>query len=89
MQVSSSQLQSILKNKPSLLWYSALDQISDKSALEAILNYGDWTDFLNAKNALGYDRAKNLYADIRSTKRQNLKTKTVNYFDLYFHFKNA
>jgi len=84
---SQNSLQSIIKQKSYLIWYSSKDDISEKSSFEAIINYGDWTDFLNALKMLGYNKAKSLYKQIRNSKRQNLQIKTANYFDLFFKLK--
>lgn len=81
-------LQSIIKQKPYLMWYSPKDNISEKSSFEAIINYGDWVDFLNALKTVGYNEARSLYTQIRDSKRQNLQIKTANYFDLFFKLKN-
>lgn len=70
------------------MWYSPKDNISEKSSFEAIINYGDWGDFLNALKTVGYNEARSLYSQIRDSKRQNLQIKTANYFDLFFKLKN-
>jgi hypothetical protein len=78
-------LQKILEKKPYLAWYVAdKKSISDQSALEHILSYGDWGDFNAAIKALGIDNIKVLFDQIKTKKRINLKPRTINYFEKYF-----
>ena len=78
-------LQSILQNKPSLSWYiKNKSKLSDESALEHILSFGDWEDVMEAEKALGVTKMKFLFEKICNKKRVNLKPRTINYFHNYF-----
>jgi len=78
-------LQDILKAKPYLSWYiKNKDELSDESALEHILGYGDWDDVQKAENILGINKMRLLFKKMTQKKRVNLKPKTVDYFTRYF-----
>ena len=78
-------LQSIIKKKPYLAWdISPQADLSDKSTLEHILNFGDWEDFQNARRILGLSSLKALFDQIITAKRSNLRPQTLNFFTLYF-----
>lgn len=71
--------------KPYLAWYvKDVEKISKESMLEHILNYGDWVDYLKAEDALGIKITKEIFNDLKSKPRTNLRIKTINYFDKYF-----
>lgn len=75
----------ILEKKPSLVWYvKNSNNLSFESALESILNYGDWQDFLRIKNAMGVEKTKSIFENLKSKKRVNLRAATINYFNNYF-----
>jgi len=72
--------------KPYLAWYvKDTKTMSKESMLEHILNYGDWNDYLHAEEALGLKNTKAIFDDLKNKSRSNLRKKTVNYFDKYFH----
>ncbi len=72
-------------DKPYLAWYiKDKKEISPKSMLEHVLNYGDWEDYLRAEEALGIKETKKLFDDLKAKPRSNLRRKTINYFDRYF-----
>lgn len=78
-------LEKIIQEKPFLAWYvQDYKKLDDISALEAILNYGDWDDFIKAKDILGFEKTKQVFQIIKGKKRVNLKPKTINLFELYF-----
>ncbi|OGM15247.1 hypothetical protein A2V56_04095 [Candidatus Woesebacteria bacterium RBG_19FT_COMBO_42_9] len=78
-------LQKILEGKPYLAWYiKDKKALSDKSALEHILSYGDWGDVMEAEKVLGISKMKSLFEEIKRGKRVNLKKRTLNYFQNYF-----
>ena len=56
------------------VWYTKnYDDLSEKSILEAVLNYGDW-----------FERIYNLFNEMRAQRRVNLRPQVVNYFSKYF-----
>jgi len=78
-------LQAILQRKPYLAWYIRDKKtLSDQSALEHILSYGDWEEVMEAEKLLGISGMKALFDKIRSKRRVNLKPRTLNYFRNYF-----
>lgn len=78
-------LQKILEKKPHLAWYiKDKKTLSDKSALEHILSYGDWDDVMEAEKILGISKMEYLFKEITNQKRINLKPRTLNYFQNYF-----
>jgi hypothetical protein len=75
----------ILKRKPFLVWYvKDRDSLSPESVLESVLNYGDWRDFLEIKDAIGIEKTRLMFENLKNRKRVNLRPATINYFSLYF-----
>lgn len=78
-------IRKFIKNKPYILWYSKnYDGLSKESILEAMLNYGNWNDYLFIENALGIEEVKNVFNHLKNQKRVSLRPQTVNYFSNYF-----
>ena len=75
----------IFKRKPSLVW-SVKDpnSLSSEGALESVLGYGDWQDFLMFKDAVGVEKMKLIFENLKSKRRVNLRPTTINYFTSYF-----
>lgn len=79
------QIRDIFVKKPALVWYvKDKDGLSLESAVESILNYGDWQDFLILKGTIGIEKTNYIFENIKSRKRVNLRPATVNYFSKYF-----
>lgn len=77
-------LQKLFKNKPYLAWYVAETRnLSERSMLEHILNYGNWEDYLEAEKALGIGKINILFKEMTSSRRVNLRPQTINYFTSY------
>jgi len=77
-------IQDLLLKKPYLVWYvKDKRKLSKKAAVEAILNYGTWQDFLEAERILGVKEMRSIFEELKK-KRGNLRVKTINYFNLYF-----
>ncbi|HLD92144.1 MAG TPA: hypothetical protein VI795_01970 [Patescibacteria group bacterium] len=80
-----TKLQEFIKNKPYLIWYTKnYDNLSEKAIVESILNYGNWEDYLYLENILSIKRVNDIFKEISSQKRVNLRPQTVNYFSNYF-----
>ena len=78
-------LQYLLEKKPYLAWdVKDKKELSDKSALEHILMYGDWEDILEAESVLGITKMKSLFQELCNKKRVNIKPRTMHYFRNYF-----
>ena len=81
----SRSLSQMLVGRPDLNWFSPdVSSLSDETALETILTYGQWDDVQKAVDLVGKKDLKNLYLKIRSKSRSNLPPKTKFYFDLFF-----
>lgn len=75
----------IFSSKPYLAWYiKNKNDLSEESAVEHILNYGDWDDYKNAEEALGLYEINNIFKKLKNKKRVNLRPQTINYFNNYF-----
>lgn len=78
-------LSEMLQKKPYLTWYLAdTSRLSEKSILEHILNYGDWDDYVLTERTLGIQKTKQLFEEMCSSNRVNLRKKTIAYFSRYY-----
>ncbi len=81
----SKSLSQILVNRPDLNWFSPnVANLSEETALETILAYGQWEDIKQAVNLVGKKNLKNVYLKVRNKSRSTLSPKTKSYFDLFF-----
>lgn len=63
-----------LKKRRGLWWStSQLDKLSDEVILEAVMNYGEWEDFLDLKRRWGLKKIKQLFGQMMSKRRVNLR----------------
>lgn len=75
----------LIKKQPWLIWSTRNFAKLDAAAItEAILSYGDWQDFLNLKKIFGLKQLKAIFRELTNKKRVNLRSSTVNLFNLYF-----
>ncbi len=80
-----NKLLGVFHEKRYLAWYVRdVKNISKKSLLEHILNFGNWEDYLDAEESLGIKDAKEIFDDLKKGARTNLREKTINYFEKYF-----
>ena len=76
----------LISQKPYLIWSTKNTQnLSSQIILESILNYGDWTDFLEIIRIMGISEAAKLFKQLKDKKRSNLRKQTVHYFTNYFN----
>lgn len=81
----SKSLSQILVDRPDLNWFSSdVANLSEETALETILAYGQWEDVEQAVNLVGKKNLKNVYLKVRNKPRSILSHKTKSYFDLFF-----
>jgi hypothetical protein len=74
----------LFKQKPYLAWYvKDNEELSEKSMLEHILNYGNWEDYQVAESAFGLKKIQVLFNELIHGKRINLRPQTKNYFTKY------
>jgi len=79
-------LAKLLSNRTDLNWFSPdPSKLDDKPTLEAILNYGDWTDFKKILTIMGKNEFKKLFYAIAHSSRTNLRPEIKNYFSLYIN----
>jgi hypothetical protein len=79
-------IREFIKNKPHLVWYTNnYDGLSENSIVENILNYGNWDDYLFMENSLGLKKVNEVFNELKSKKRINLRPQTINYFSNYFN----
>jgi hypothetical protein len=73
------------KEKPYLFWYiKDLDKLSNESAIEHVLNYGNLNDFKKIVGILGLENVANIFRKQLKNKRNNYRPEVKNYFTLYF-----
>lgn len=78
-------LQKIVKDDPSLVWYTHnISNLSDASIFEHVLNYGTWNQIQESIKILGMENTINLYKNLTSNSRSNIKPRVKHYFNLYF-----
>lgn len=74
-----------LQDKKPLFWYiQDLNQLSENSIVETILNYGDWQDFQDMVSAFGLAKISQIFQQDIQKSRNNYRPEIQNYFQLYF-----
>jgi hypothetical protein len=82
----------LVQEKPYLFWYvKDKECLSEETIVEAILNRGDFDDFLKLIDIMGIKRVAEIFYRQTSLKRSNYSKKTENYFRLFFerHLKHV
>lgn len=75
----------LVQEKPYLFWYVRDKEcLSDEAIVEAILNRGDFDDFLKLIDLMGIKKVAEIFYRQTSLKRTNYSKKTENYFRLFF-----
>ena len=83
--MKNQKITTITKAKPYLCWeLKDKTLLSDESAFERILNYGEWEDVQDAIRILSFNKAKSIFLHLANKNRTNLRKKTINYFKYYF-----
>ncbi|HBU06854.1 MAG TPA: hypothetical protein DEB09_02115 [Candidatus Magasanikbacteria bacterium] len=82
-------LSSFLKSRPYLIWYvKDISKVSTASAVEAVLNYGNWDDVQKLIKILGMKKTAKIFWE-KSPKskmgRTNYAPDIAHYFSLYFN----
>jgi len=78
-------INSFIKEKPYLFWYiKDLDNLSNESIVENVLNYGDFNDFKKILEIMGIDCVSQIFRKQAENKRSNYRPEIKNYFTLYF-----
>lgn len=75
----------IIRKNPHLIWYTTdYKNLSQDAIFEAVLNYGDWDDFLKLQEIFGLKTSHTLFKKAVGKKRSNIRPETKNYFEKYF-----
>lgn len=79
------QLRTIIKNNPSLLWYTnSYDQFDMGAIADAIYNYGSWENVPEYHHLVGMNTAKDIFQQLGNKRRNNLLPKVRHFFKLYY-----
>jgi hypothetical protein len=74
-----------IKKRPYLIWHTEnFDDLSVDSIVEAVLNYGSWSDFKKMIKILGMKKTASIFRKRLKQKRCNYRPEIKNYFQLYF-----
>jgi hypothetical protein len=78
-------IHSFIKKRPYLIWYvKDLEDVSESSVVEHVLNYGNFDDFKVLMGIMGVDNMAKIFRKQIRSKRCNYNPKVKNYFSLYF-----
>ncbi|MFH0951481.1 MAG: hypothetical protein V1765_03350 [bacterium] len=78
-------IRQFIKQRPQLMWYiKDLDQVSEASIVEHVLNYGDWDDVEKMFKILTIKNTARIFRQQIKNQRNNYDPKIKNYFKLYF-----
>lgn len=81
-----NRIHKLFSNKPYLAWYvDNKKKLSTNSLVEHVLNNGNWKDYLEIEKVLGIDKISIIFKRLKNKKRCNLRPKTINYFEKYYH----
>lgn len=92
MENKRASLLDIIHRKPYLFWdVKDVEGLSVESIVEAVLNRGDFDDFLRLIEVLGMKYVAEIFYRQVSQPRKNYNKKTENFFRLFFkrHLKHA
>jgi hypothetical protein len=79
------QLLDLVKSKPYLFWdIKDVGLLSEESIVEAILNRGDFDDFLKLIELMGIEKVAEIFYKQITRRRKNYSQKTENFFRLFF-----
>ena len=74
-----------IKKRPYLVWYIRdLDNLSEESIVEHVLNYGNWDDVQEMIKILGIEKTASIFKYRLKEPRSNYRPEVKNYFQLYF-----
>ncbi len=80
-----SALNQFIQSRPYLVWYvKDVENISEDSVVEHVLNYGDWKDFQELIRIIGIERVARDFRQRADVPRTNYRPEIKNLFQLYF-----
>lgn len=78
-------LDHFIKKRLYLIWHTQnYEKLSEESIVEAVLNYGDYSDVLDLIKILGIKKMAKIFRQKSGGKRSNFRPEIKNYFNLYF-----
>jgi hypothetical protein len=78
-------INNFIAERPHLVWSTKkYDALSEGAILEAVLNYGSFTDVKVFFSLLGIKKSAAIFSEQIRRKRVNYSPKIQNYFTLYF-----
>ena len=70
--------------RKSLFWdVKDVSLLSEEAVLEGILKYGNWKDFLQVVEIMGFEKFREIFMKQISQKRVNYPTRTILLFQTY------
>jgi hypothetical protein len=79
-------IHAFIKKRPYLVWYvKDLDNLSEASIVEHVLNYGDWDDVQEMIKILGMRKTAKIFREKSALPRSNYRPEIAHYFQLYFN----
>lgn len=78
-------IQEFIAKKPHLVWSTKdYEHLSEAAIVEAVLNFGDFTDVKKLFSILGTKKVAKIFRQQLHRPRTNYDPKIANYFQLYF-----
>jgi len=75
-----------LEARPHLVWYVGdIENLSENSLVEHVLNYGTWQDVQELISILGMQHVAEIFQKQASATRSNYRPDMRHYFTLYFN----
>jgi hypothetical protein len=79
------ELKSFLQKRPYLCWWvKDIEKLSERAAVEATLNNGDWPEVQELIKIMGVEKVAQIFFKESGKTRQNYHKRTKNFFSLYF-----
>ncbi len=80
------EMKKFIKEKPYLVWYTKnVDNLSEDSIVENILNWGNFEDIQKMIEVFGIQETASIFRKQISNERSNYRPEIKNYFQLYFN----
>lgn len=80
----TDELKNFLQKRPYLCWWvKDIGELSDRAAVEATLNNGDWAEVQELIKIMGPKKVAQIFFKESSKTRQNYRPRTKHFFSLY------
>lgn len=81
----NNKLKNFLQKRPYLCWWvKDVGELSERAAVEATLNNGDWAEVQELIKIMGPKKVAQIFFKGTNKIRQNYHKRTKNFFRLYF-----